>query len=284
MKKLLILIFLFVFDTGVAQELVLSGKSEPGNVVVGFLPGLQNAWLDNTKLMIDDGVFIFGFDRDDNGVHYLKMKLKNGKSVVKKIDLPVRKYKIQRINKIKKKYVSPPKSELNRISKERKILKSARKEIGKIKKAFYLSGFTRPVKGGRITSVFGSQRILNGVPKNPHNGLDIAAPAGTPVYAASDGIVRLTGNNFYYNGNFVLIDHGQGLSTIYLHLSKILVENGTRVKKGQIIGKIGTTGRSTGPHLHWGVQWFDKRIDPASLLRLSLDEILKNKNNFSFIN
>ena len=114
---------------------------------------------------------------------------------------------------------------------------------------------------------------MNGVPENIHNGLDIAKKKGSPVYASSDGIVRIAGNNFYYNGTFVLIDHGQGLTTVYLHFSKLLVKTGDRVKKGEIIGEIGTTGRSTGPHLHWGVQWYNKRIDPESLLNLDLSSI-----------
>ena len=124
------------------------------------------------------------------------------------------------------------------------------------------------MKGGRVSSVFGSARILNGIPKNAHNGYDIAAPIGTSVYAMTDGIVRLAADNFYYPGNYILLDHGQGLNSQYLHLSKMIVKKGDRVKKGQKIGEIGTTGRSTGPHLHWGVQWYLRRIDPARLLEL----------------
>ena len=284
MKIFSALIFFFVFSVTAAQELIISGSFVPGNLLVGFAENLESIMLDDTQLSHDEGVFLFGFDRDDKGEHYLKVKLSDGKSIIKKIILSERKYKIQRINRIKKKYVTPPGTEMKRIAKERKILKKARNGIGKTVNAYFLSGFIRPVKGGRITSVYGSQRILNGVPKNPHNGLDIAAPKGTPVFATTDGIVRLTGNNFYYNGNFVLLDHGQGLSSIYLHLSKISVKEGEIVKKGQKIGEIGTTGRSTGPHLHWGVNWFGKRIDPASLLKLDLKPIRKGKYKLSSTN
>ena len=104
-----------------------------------------------------------------------------------------------------------------------------------------------------------------------HNGLDIAVPRGTPVYAMTDGVVILTADNFYYAGNHIILDHGQGVNSFYLHLSKILVKEGQFVKKGEVIGKVGTTGRSTGPHLHWGVQWFSKRVDPARVLKIKLN-------------
>ncbi len=272
--RFLILIFITIFTSkSFSQNFELVGKMRPGEVLIGFADSLKSVFLDNDSLEFNKGVFLFGFDRDDKGIHKLKLNFLNGKDIVKILKLKNRKYKIQRINKIKKKYVSPPKTALNRIAKERRKLRKARKEIGKDKTPYFLSGFIKPVKSNRITSVFGSQRILNGIPKNPHNGLDIAAPLGTPVYAAASGIVRFTGKNFYYNGNFILLDHGQGLNSIYLHLSKILVKTGNRVQKGQKIGEIGTTGRSTGPHLHWGVQWFSKRIDPESLLHLNISKL-----------
>ena len=221
--------------------------------------------------MDDEGYFTFGFDRDDNSAHYLQIKFSGGKVIIKKLTLPKREYKIQRINNMKSKYVSPPDSELVRISREREIIKSGYSKLNTSSEANYKTGFTRPVAGGRITGVFGSQRILNGIAKDPHNGLDIAAPSGTPVYAMSDGIVQLARNEFYYTGNFILLDHGHGLTSRYLHLSKISVKEGTLVKKGDLIGLIGTTGRSTGPHLHWSVQWYNKRIDPQSLLMDSMN-------------
>ena len=146
----------------------------------------------------------------------------------------------------------------------------AQSKIGELQTPLFRKGFIRPIKGGRISSVFGSQRILNGIPKNMHNGLDIAVPRGTPVLAMADAVVNLTTDNFYYAGNYIVLDHGQGLNSMYLHLSEILVEEGQRVNKGDVIGKVGTTGRSTGPHLHWGVQWYSKRIDPEHILNIKL--------------
>ncbi len=268
--KFQIQLFLIFFSyTIIAQNVFVKGNLQPGELLIGYSDSLQGVLLDSKPLKNANGVFIFGFDRDAKGTHYLKLTYKNGEEIVKVLKLKKRRYKIQRINKIKKKYVRPPKSENTRIAEERKKIRKARRVIESTDSLFYLTGFKRPVKGGRLTSVFGSQRILNGIPKSPHNGLDIALPRGTPVYAMSDGIVRLAGYKYFYNGSFVLIDHGQGLNSIYLHLRKIFVKDGQFVKKGEKIGEIGTTGRSTGPHLHWGVQWYDKRIDPAGILKLN---------------
>jgi murein DD-endopeptidase MepM/ murein hydrolase activator NlpD len=263
-----ILIIITAFTANIfPQELELYGKLEPGNVIIGIAHGVERILLNDKELNIDpNGYFVFGFDRDDKGEYLLQVKFKEGKVVLKKINLPERKYKIQKINKMKKELVTAPQSQINRIAKERKLISAAREKIGKVDTAFYRSGIVRPVKGGRVTSVFGSQRILNGVPKNPHNGYDIAAPRGTPVYAMADGIVVFAADTFYYSGNFIILDHGQGLNSSYLHLSKKLVKEGDRVSKGQKIGEIGTTGRSTGPHLHWSVQWYGKRTDPYALL------------------
>lgn len=267
--KLLILILTINVSLS-AQNVKFFGKFEPGNLVIGKGENIDWVVLDGLELQVDDDSFVFGFDRDDSSEHLLRIKFKNGKLKLKKFLLPEREYNIQRINNMKKKYVSAPNDELERIKKERKIKKEAREKIGKMGKSYFKSGFIRPVKGGRISSVFGSQRILNGTPKSPHNGTDIAAGRGTPVYAMADGIVRLAADNFYYSGNFIMLDHGQGLSSVYLHMNKLNVEDGERVKKGEKIGEVGTTGRSTGPHLHWGVQWFDKRIDPMGLLEINL--------------
>lgn len=267
--KNIVLILLLTAGLVFSQDLKLVGEGKPGSLIIGHNPGSKLALLNGDTLQVDgNGYFVFGFDRDDKGEFLLKVKLGSGKVVFKRFILPERKYIVQRINKMKKKYVTPPKKELDRIVRERKIIKEKRKQIGEIERAYYAAGFIRPVKGGRITSVFGSRRILNGKPKNPHNGLDIAAPQGTPVYAASDGKVIFVADNFYYAGNFIIIDHGQGLNTSYLHLSKTFVKEGDFVRQGDKIGAIGTTGRSTGPHLHWSAQWFGKRVDPAELLKL----------------
>lgn len=268
LKLLLIIIIIILPTKTFSQSVELYGKVIPGSISIGKGKEIKSVRLDSLDIPFDEkGYFIFGFDRDAKGTHYLTIQL-NKKTIIKKFDLLERKYRIQRINRLKKKYVTLPKSDLKRVKEERKISKQARSKIGEIKEALYKVGFTRPIKGGRISSVFGSQRILNGKPKNAHNGTDIAVPRGTPVYAMTDGIVRLSADNFYYAGNYILLDHGQGLNSFYLHLSKSFVAKGQYVKKGEIIGEVGTTGRSTGPHLHWGVQWFDKRVDPLLLLKI----------------
>ena len=275
-KFIILILFLFLLHhQSMPQEFQIMGTPAPGNILIGRMinpseiKNIEKIMLDSTDIKFgNSGVFVFGFDRDDTGLHHIRVKMKNGRETVKELSLAKRSYKEQSISNMKQKYVNPPKRELARIEKESNIIKEARAKIGIIDSALYSAGFIRPVKGGRITGVFGSQRILNGIPKSTHNGLDIAAPRGTPVYAATDGIVQLTGKNFYYSGNLILLDHGQGLSSIYIHLHTIDVNEGQKVKKGQLIGQIGTTGRSTGPHLHWGVQWFDKRIDPMSLLEI----------------
>jgi len=224
------------------------------------------------KIMLDDkviifgveGNFVFGFDRDDTDSHILVVEME-GSTYLKKIKLPIREYKIQRINRMKQKYVSPPAEVNDRIKREREITKAAKSKIGYEKNTHFSTGFIKPINGGRISSVFGSQRILNGIPKNPHNGIDIAVPRGTEVKAMTNGIVLLSADNFYYAGNFIIIDHGLGLNSMYLHLTESFVKEGQIVKKGEVIGKVGTTGRSTGPHLHWTVQWFDKRVDPNTV-------------------
>ncbi|MBS3945194.1 MAG: M23 family metallopeptidase [Melioribacter sp.] len=263
------LFFLFLFAQSInAQEIKLIGIAEPGGLLIGTGKNISAVYLNDSRLKVDkNGMFVMGFDRDAAGTQYLKVEFENGKKETKKIQLPKRKYVIQKL-KIAEKFVNPPPEELERIEIESKYMKEARSKVGNIDSILFRKGFIKPAEG-RISSVFGSQRILNSVPKNPHNGIDIAAPEGTPVLATSDGIVIIAGEDFYYNGNFILLDHGLGLSSIYLHLSKLNVKTGDKVTKGQKIGEVGSTGRSTSAHLHWGVQWYGNRIDPMSLLNIS---------------
>lgn len=273
MKKTIIF-FVIIFislSTLNAQSIKLYGEAKPGNVIIGKAEKVKNITLDKIKLPIDkSGYFIFGFDRDAKGTHKLKIRYKNGRTEIRKMVLQKREYEIQKLN-IDDKYVKPPKNELKKIKKETAKMKSARKNIGKIDTAFYSSGFVYPVENPELTGSFGNQRILNGVRKKPHNGIDFNAEEGTPVSAICDGKVIIAGTDFYYNGSFILLAHGQGLTSVYLHLSKIDVKTGDKVLKGQKIGEVGSTGRSTGSHLHLGVQLFNKRIDPMSLLEMKLE-------------
>ncbi len=264
------LIFFLLFIICNAQNYKLTGEAIQGSIIIGSAENVLGVYLNNKPVPVDkNGRFVIGFDRNEKGLRKLKIKFKDGSVKTERLTIKKRKYEIQRL-KIKDGYVNPPEEEMERIERELEIMKVARKKIGQVDSMMFDDGFVMPVEGGRIKSVFGSQRILNGIPKKPHNGIDIGdVEEGTPVKAAADGIVVLAGENFYFNGNFVLIDHGLGLNTIYLHLNKLYVTDGQFVKKGEVIGEVGSTGRTTGPHLHWGVQLYSKRIDPLSILNLS---------------
>jgi murein DD-endopeptidase MepM/ murein hydrolase activator NlpD len=235
-----------------------------GIILVNTFPG-SNARLDGNNILVSDqGTFILGFQRDPSPIQVLEIILDN--QVKEKITLNVKKrsYNIQRINGIEKEKVDPPKSVLDRIYLERKSVKESRNKALLIKDLFYNNGFSVPASGP-ISGVYGSQRILNGKAKSPHYGIDIALPEGNKVIAPMDGIVLFTHDDLYFSGGTIIIGHGQGLTTSYLHLSEVSVKNDDIVKRGDLIGKVGSTGRATGPHLHWGVELNGKRLDPQYL-------------------
>ena len=262
-KIFVFLVLLAQIITG--QSVEFYGNIQQGCLLFGKAENLKKITFDSAEIRFDeDGYFVIGFDRDDSLLHQLIIEME-GKTVIKKFPVSKINYKIQRINRMEQKYVSPPKDVLDRIKRERKLSQEAKRRIGEVEEALFKDGFLRPINGGRVSGVFGSQRILNGFPKNIHNGFDIAVPKGTPVKAMADGKIIFSADNFYYAGNYIIIDHGLGLNSMYLHLNESLVEDGQFVKKGDVIGKVGTTGRSTGPHLHWTVQWFNKRVDPNTV-------------------
>ncbi|MDP2039086.1 MAG: M23 family metallopeptidase [Ignavibacteria bacterium] len=272
MRKLLLITF-FVFVSTYAQEITFSGEAKPAGIIIAKGESITSATLNKQKLLVDkDGTFIFGFDSDAKGKFILRVKQKNQKEKVFTYVLEEKEYEKQALS-IPKRFVNPPKRFLKQINRETAKMKNARAKMAGVKTAYFNEGFILPVDSVRVTAVFGGQRILNGKKKKDHNGIDFGGDEGDSVYAVSDGIVRLAGEKFYYNGNFVLLDHGQGLSSVYLHLSKLHVKNNQNVKKGELIGEIGSTGRSTGPHLHLGIQWFKKRIDPANVLNLNLEQL-----------
>ena len=267
--KCFIVLFVICMSISIsAQEIKFLGEAKPGGIVIGKGEQIVSATLDNTKLQIDkNSIFIFGFDRDASGKYLLNVKFKNKKVQAYEYAIEKKEYEEQRL-RLASKYVTPPKKLRNRIQHETQLMKSARAKVGKVKDALFMEGFVYPVDSVDIRSTFGLQRILNGKPSNVHNGLDFGGVEGDSIRAISNGIVRIAGKNFFYNGNFVLLDHGQGLTSVYLHMSKILVKDNQKVEKGEVIGLVGETGRATGPHLHLGVQWYKKRIDPMSLFEL----------------
>lgn len=271
MKKIFLFCFL-LFINVFSQEISFSGEAKPASLIIAKGEYIVSASLNKQKLLVDnDGTFVFGFDRDAKGKFILRVKQKNQKEKVYTYVIEQREYEKQKLS-LPGKYVSPPKRYLKQIKRETAKMKSARVKMKGVKTAYYNEGFALPVDSVRVTAVFGGERILNGKKKKEHNGIDFGGEEGTPVYAITDGIVRLAAENFYFNGTFVLLDHGQGLSSVYLHLSKLHVKNNQQIKKGELIGEIGSTGRSTGPHLHLGVQWYNKRIDPAGLLNINLEQ------------
>ena len=175
-------------------------------------------------------------------------------------------WQIQRVDGLPKHYVKPPPEALKRIKDDTEVVRVARRSQSHKVPLFLESGFIRPVRG-HITGVFGSQRILNGQPKSPHWGVDIAAPMGEPVYSPADGIVSLVSKNMYLMGNTLMIDHGLGVQSIFIHLDSINVKKGDYINQGSVIAHVGMTGRATGPHLHWGVSVGAIPVDPMRLTK-----------------
>lgn len=257
--------FIFVLWSAPSYALDLTGSITQG----GFIKGQADApdaevYLDGKRLTTTpDGIFIFGFGRDHDAETVLEIRYPDGRTERKVLDILPREYDIQRIDGLQKKMVSPPEEVWNRIAKDRTLVANARAH--ETAQAYFSKGFVRPATGP-VSGVYGSQRILNGVPKQPHFGIDYAAPAGAPVLAPADGVVRLAHPDMYYTGGTVIIDHGYGLNSTLMHMSALDVTEGQLVSQGERIGAVGATGRATGPHLDWRMNWYDRRIDPALVL------------------
>ena len=207
--------------------------------------------------------FILGFGRNYSEVANLKFNI-DKKWVNKTFKIKKNKYKIQKIDGLPKKFVSPPKEIYERIIRENKLIAEVRTLNSKIDYTF--QDFLLPANG-IITGIFGSQRILNGKPRRPHYGIDIAAKEGSKVISPTDAIVRLSEKDLYFTGGTIMLDHGHGITSVYSHLSKVLVKKNDTLQKGDVIGLIGSTGRSTGPHLDWRINWFDQRLDPMMFIK-----------------
>jgi hypothetical protein len=211
-----------------------------------------------------DGIFVFGVGRDAHGPLHIRVNLPDGRHILRMVRVTSRQWPTERIRGIPPKTVKPPPAIAKRIAGEQHAVAVARERDDD--REDFEGGFVWPVHG-RISGRFGRQRIYNGTPGAPHSGLDIAVPIGTPVHAPAGGIITLARPDLYLTGGTVLIDHGFGLSSVLLHMSKLSVTVGQHVKRGQVIGYSGMTGRATGPHVHWGVNWFNVRLDPLQLVR-----------------
>jgi len=255
----------FIFFTIFFISTSVSAVEFQGKFIQGhFIIGKTNP---NTKILIDkkqvkvtkDGYFAFGIGKDRK---FDVIITEGNKRIVKKIQK--RKYNIQKIDGLPKKKVTPPEEVYARIKKENKLIVDAREINSNL--SFFKEKFILPVDNATLTGVYGSQRILNGIPKWPHYGLDFAQKKGSPIKAMNNGIATLVEKDLFYTGATLIFDHGHGISTLYMHMDEIFVSKGDHVKKGEIIGTVGSSGRSTGPHLDVRLNWFGTRLDPATIL------------------
>ncbi len=245
------------------SRLRLEGNFVQGGLVHGTVaPGSSVRFFGRDVHVGKDGRFIIGFGRDFKRRTHIEVQQPNGYIIRREFEVKKRKYKIQRIDGLPKKMVSPGPEAMKRIRQENLAIAAVRRRNTPV--AFYAEGFIWPVKG-TVTGVYGSQRILNGEPRRPHYGLDIAKPKGAPVLAPAGGVVALAEDDLYFTGGTVMLDHGHGLTSVYSHLSEVSVKAGETVEQGERIGAVGSTGRSTGAHLDWRFNWFKQRLDPELL-------------------
>lgn len=260
---LLGVIFLLLSLAGRAGELQLQGDYTQGGLIIGRTqPGVRIT-LDGQSVRVSPrGEFVFGFDRDASTTARLEVVFPDGRRQTQLLTVKPRRYDIQRISGLPADKVTPPPAVWERIQREKAQLAAAYRQD--LDTPYFLNGFRWPAQG-RISGVYGSQRILNGEPRQPHYGVDIAAPPGTPVKAPADGVVTFANPAMYFSGGTLVVDHGHGLSSSFLHLQAIYVSVGQKVKQGDVIAAVGATGRVSGPHLDWRVNWFTRHIDPALL-------------------
>ena len=257
--RLLLLVALFFSTQSFAIE--FQGKFIQGHFIIGKTEPGSSIFIDKKKVKVsNDGYFAFGIEKDRK---FDITITENDNKIVKKIKK--RKYNIQKINGLPKKKVTPPEEFYVRIKKENKLIADAREIESDLQ--FFKEKFIIPVDDAIITGVYGSQRILNGKPRWPHYGIDIAAKKGTMIKSSGSGTVTMAEDDLYYTGGTVIMDHGHGISTIYSHLETVMVSVGDKINQGDIIGTVGSTGRSTGPHLDFRVNWFQTRLDPMSVLK-----------------
>jgi murein DD-endopeptidase MepM/ murein hydrolase activator NlpD len=247
------------------SRLTLSGMLEQGALVVGNAPAGTKLSLDGTSLHVSPaGQFAFGFAFDQTKAAALAAIYADGSAEAQNVIPAIRQYEIQRIMGLPEKFVTLPAEVLERRKRETAMIAEARDRDSDGE------GFAQPFDwpaAGIISGTYGSQRILNGAPRAPHLGVDIAAAAGTPIRAPASAVVSLAEPDFYLEGGLTILDHGHGVSTCYLHQSKQMVKAGDAVERGQIVGLVGMTGRATGPHVHWGLNWFHVALDPSCSTR-----------------
>jgi murein DD-endopeptidase MepM/ murein hydrolase activator NlpD len=243
-----------VFPAGAPQGALVFGRVPPGSRVEHAGRALR---------VTPYGTVAFGLGRDEVGPAEVRVTLPDGARHVARIQVLPRDWPIERVNGVPPATVKPPPEIAARIAREQALVTAAR--VRDDARAGFAERFIAPVTG-RTSGRFGRQRVYNGEPGAAHSGMDIAAPTGTPVRAPASGVVTFAAPDLYLTGGTVLLDHGHGVSSNFLHLSRIDVRVGDSVRQGDVIGAVGATGRATGPHLHWGMNWFDVRVDPQLVL------------------
>ena len=244
--------------------MTLTGEVTDGGLVVGKAPAGTTVWFNKKKLRVsDDGDFVFGFGRDAAPRALLAFGFEDAPPVRHILHVKDRTFEPEAIDGLPEAFVNPDKETKRALAKSRKRIEKVRNKVSKT--AHYAGGFVWPARG-KITSTYGRKRILNGEEKSFHWGIDIAGRKGSPVKSPAAGVVVFAEKDVPLAGHLVIVDHGHGLTSSFLHLQKIKVEVGDEVKQGQSIATLGNTGRSTGPHLDWRMNWFDTRVDPQLLV------------------
>ncbi len=248
-----------------AAALELAGQLTQGGLVVGTVVPGTTVTFEDRRLRVDPrtGTFVFGIGRDHNPEATLTLTHPDGRVESRVLAIAPREWQIERIEGLPPRKVTPSLEDAERIIREGLLINQARSRNSA--EMFFTGGFIQPTPG-RVSGRYGSQRVLNGKPRRPHLGLDIAAPAGSPVQASAAGEVVLAEGDLFYTGGTVAIDHGHGVTTIYSHLASVDVSVGNRVAQGDRVGTVGATGRATGPHLDWRINWFNVRLDPELVL------------------
>jgi murein DD-endopeptidase MepM/ murein hydrolase activator NlpD len=257
---LVLLALLLAFATP-ASAVELTGHLTQGGLAIGrTVPGAKVLLGGRAVMVGADGLFVLGFGRDQAPSAQLTIVKPDGATEQQTLSIEQRTFDIQRIDNLEQDKVTPDPAELARIKSDQDKINAVRGNPTPDED--FLAPFIWPARGP-ISGVYGSQRILNGEPRAPHYGLDIAAPEGSPVVAPAAGIVRLVESDFFLTGGTIILDHGFGVQSVFIHMNTVVAKNGQHVKQGDLIGTVGKKGRATGPHLHWGMNWLDVRLDPA---------------------
>jgi murein DD-endopeptidase MepM/ murein hydrolase activator NlpD len=250
----------------VPQGGLIRGQLPPGSRL-SLLPATSKEANVNAEAVqvrvASNGRFVLGVGRDEIGPVRLDVTRPDGSHTPLNVEVVAREWQIERVEGVPEDTVNPPPEIAARIEREQAEVAEARKRDDD--RDDFSARFDWPLTG-RVSGVFGSERVYNGTPKSPHSGLDVAAAKGTPVRAPAGGLITFAKPDLYLTGGTVLIDHGHGLSSSFLHLSRLDVKVGDKVVQGQVIGLVGATGRATGPHMHWGLNWFGVRVDPQLLV------------------